>query len=71
MSMEEARHELIESPDLSGPVAIALLLGFLLLLGGKMHFSDILTEFVLGNAAMYVLFNFMAKVRIALSRRGK
>jgi purine-cytosine permease-like protein len=59
---------LVDFPDLSGPILISLCLGFLLLLGGKIHFSDILTYFILGNVVLYVLFMFMGKVINELSR---
>jgi hypothetical protein len=41
LSWEEGSEELVAAPDLWGPVTIGLALGGLLLLGGKMHFSDI------------------------------
>lgn len=68
VSLGEADRELITAPDLSGPILISFLLGLLLLLGGKIHFSDILSYFVLGNGAMYMLFNCMAKVLPSLLR---
>lgn len=71
LTLGDATAELVQSPDLSGPVLIALLLGFLLLLGGKIHFSDILTGFILGNGAMYVLFNFMARVSLISLRKRR
>ena len=49
-------------PDLSGPILIALLFGFLLLLAGKIHFGDIYAVFIFGNLLVYVFFNFMAQV---------
>lgn len=68
VTLEKADEELITSPDLSGPILIALSLGCLLLLGGKMHFSDIESGFLVGNLGMYVLFNYMTKVRPSLHR---
>jgi hypothetical protein len=62
LTFQNASEELITAPDLSGPILISLLLGFLLLLGGKMHFSDIETAFLVGNLLLYLLFNFMTKV---------
>lgn len=41
LSWEQGSEELVTAPDLWGPVAIGLTLGGLLMLGGKMHFSDI------------------------------
>ena len=40
-------------------------LGFVLLLGGKMHFSDIETAFIVGNILLYFLFNYMNKVNMS------
>ena len=51
-----------------GPILIALCLGVLLLLGGKIHFSDIESSFVMGSIWMYLLFNFMAKITISPPR---
>lgn len=69
-TFQEIGHDLVDFPDLSGPILIALCLGFLLLLGGKIHFSDILTYFILGNIVLYVLFMFMGKVINHLRRES-
>jgi hypothetical protein len=66
VTLQKADKDIIASPDLSGPILISLALGCLLLLGGKAHFSDIEAEFFLGNFTMYLLFNFMRKVRVPL-----
>lgn len=54
--------EMIEDPDLSGPILIALCFGMLLLLSGKVHFGDIYAIFIVGNTFVYFLFNFMSQV---------
>ena len=56
--------EMLEEADLSGPIAIALCFGMLLLLSGKIQFGDIYAIFVLGNVLLYFLFNFMSQVDI-------
>ena len=48
--------QVLDSPDLSGPIAIALCFGMLLLLAGKVHFGDIYAIFVVGNILIYFLF---------------
>ena len=60
--------ELVQSPDLSGPILISVTLGFLLLLGGKMHFSDIEAGFIIGTVLLYMLFNCMNKVIFLIVR---
>ena len=40
------------------------------MLGGKIHFSDILTYFILGNIVLYILFMFMGKVINHLRRES-
>ena len=55
--------EIIEDPDLTGPILIAVLLGTLLLLAGKSHFGDIYVMFIVGNILSYLLFNFMSQVQ--------
>lgn len=62
LTFKNANEELIVAPDLTGPVLISLTLGFMLLLGGKMHFSDIETAFIVGNILLYFLFNCMNRV---------
>ena len=57
---------MMEDPDLSGPILIALCFGCLLLLAGKVHFGDIYAIFILGNLLLYVFFNFMTQVIIKL-----
>ena len=56
--------EMMQEPDLSGPILIALCFGMLLLLSGKVHFGDIYAIFVVGNILLYFLFNFMSQVDI-------
>lgn len=53
---------MIMNPDLSGPIFIAFLLGFLLLFSGQLQFGDVYALFIFGNLYLYFLFNFMAKV---------
>lgn len=55
--------EVIEEPDLTGPILIAVILGILLLLAGKSHFGDIYVMFIVGNILSYLIFNFMSQVR--------
>ncbi len=62
VTFEQANEELVASPDLSGPILISLALGLLLLLGGKIHFSDIEAGFIIGTILLYILFNFMNRV---------
>lgn len=57
------------SPDLSGPVVIALALGFLLLFSGKIHFGDIYGVSLVGTVLLYFLLNFMSEVQTVLSKR--
>ena len=64
LTMQPVNEQMVESSDLMGPVAIALCMGFMLLLGGKLHFSDIESSFVMGSLCMYLLFNFMARVKV-------
>ena len=70
LKLQPVTDQMVESSDLAGPVCIALCLGFLLLLGGKLHFSDIESSFVVGSLALYLLFNFMAKVLSSHPERG-
>lgn len=62
LKMSKPSEEVIEDPDLSGPILIALCFGVLLLLSGKIHFGDIYAIFVFGNLLMYFLFNFMSQI---------
>jgi hypothetical protein len=57
----EPTYEMIADPDLSGPILIAMSLGCLLLLSGKVHFGDIYAMFILGNFLIYFLLNFMSQ----------
>lgn len=62
LKLAKPTDEVIEDPDLSGPIIIALLLGVLLLLSRKIHFGDIYALFVVGNLLLFFLFNFMSQV---------
>jgi hypothetical protein len=64
LRMSKPSNEIIQESDLSGPIIIALCLGLLLLLAGKVHFGDIYAIFVVGNLLLYFLFNFMSQVEI-------
>lgn len=64
LKLSKPSEEVIEDPDLSGPVLIALCFGFLLLLSGKLQFGDIYALFVLGNVLLFLLFNFMSQLEI-------
>jgi hypothetical protein len=57
-------YDIIHDPDLSGPIVIALTLGFLLLLTGKIHFGDIYAMFIFGNLLIYFLLNFISQVKV-------
>ena len=62
MTLQKVEDELLASPDLFGPLLIALALGVLLLLGGKLHFSDIEGCFIMGACLLYLLLNCMNRV---------
>jgi hypothetical protein len=64
LKLTKPSDDVIEDPDLSGPILIALCFGMLLLLAGKMHFGDIYAIFILGNLMLYFLFNLMSQVDI-------
>ena len=55
-------YDIINNPDLSGPILIALALGCLLLFAGKLHFGDIYAMFILGTGLLYFLINFISQV---------
>ena len=59
-------YQLIKNSDMSGPILIAMVFGFLLLLSGKVHFGDIYAMFIFGNTIMYVLINYMSQVKLIL-----
>jgi hypothetical protein len=52
----------MNTPDLTGPILIAVALGVLLLLSGKLHFGDIMGLTVIGAVLLYFLLNFMSNV---------
>ncbi len=64
----EPNYDIIHDPDLSGPIVIALALGCLLLLAGKIHFGDIYAMFILGNLLIYFLLNFISQVDLSTCR---
>ena len=64
LKMGQPDYDMIMNPDLAGPVMIAFGFGFLLLFSGQIHFGDIYAMFIIGNVLMFVLFNFMARVRL-------
>jgi hypothetical protein len=59
----QPNYDVIQNPDLSGPIMIALALGCLLLFAGKIHFGDIYAMLVFGNLLIYFLLNFISQVR--------
>lgn len=63
LMFKKPNEETLMNPDLSGPIAIALLLGFLLLFSGKLHFGDIYGVSILGTIIMYFLMNLMSEVK--------
>jgi hypothetical protein len=68
LKLSQPSYDIIHDPDLSGPIVIALSLGFLLLLAGKIHFGDIYAMFIVGNGLLYILLNFMSQVYYILVR---
>eukprot|EP01064_Diplonema_japonicum_P010273 TRINITY_DN1757_c0_g2_i7.p1 TRINITY_DN1757_c0_g2~~TRINITY_DN1757_c0_g2_i7.p1 ORF type:complete len:270 (+),score=41.56 TRINITY_DN1757_c0_g2_i7:64-810(+) len=58
--------EYIEDEDLAGPFCFALLLGFAMMLEGKMHFGHIYAYGVTGCLLMYGLLNLMSDVGVGL-----
>lgn len=68
LKLSQPSYDIIHDPDLSGPIVIALTLGFLLLLAGKIHFGDIYAMFILGNSLLYCLLNFMSQVLPSLTQ---
>jgi len=66
LKVGQPHSEMVTDPDLSGPIMIAMTLGCLLLLSGKIHFGDIYAMFIFGNGLIYFLLNFMAQVIIYL-----
>lgn len=57
-----------DEADMTGPVALCLLLGFLLLLQRKMQFGVIYGQATVGCIAIYVVFNLMSERGIDLYR---
>lgn len=64
LKMGVPSYEMVQDSDLSGPILIAMTLGCLLLLAGKVHFGDIYAMFILGNLLLYFLLNFMGQADI-------
>ena len=64
LKLGQPNADIIQDPDLSGPIAIALAFGCLLLFAGKIHFADIYAMFIFGNLLIYFLLNFISQVRI-------
>jgi hypothetical protein len=62
VTLKRPTEDNLGEPDLSGPVIIALGLGFLLLLSGKIHFGDIYGVSIIGTILLYFLLNFMSEV---------
>jgi protein YIPF5/7 len=57
-----------DEADMTGPVAMCLLLGFLLLLQSKVQFGVIYGQATVGCLALYVVFNLMSQRGIDLYR---
>jgi protein YIPF5/7 len=57
-----------DEADMTGPVAMCLLLGFLLLLQSKVQFGVIYGQATVGCIALYVVFNLMSQRGIDLYR---
>eukprot|EP01060_Flectonema_neradi_P014545 TRINITY_DN21181_c0_g1_i2.p1 TRINITY_DN21181_c0_g1~~TRINITY_DN21181_c0_g1_i2.p1 ORF type:complete len:266 (+),score=27.87 TRINITY_DN21181_c0_g1_i2:84-800(+) len=58
--------EYIEDEDLAGPLCFALLLGFAMMLGGKMHFGHIYAYGVSGCGLVWCLLNLMNEPGVGL-----
>lgn len=50
-----------DEPDMTGPIAMCLLLGFLLLLQSKVQFGVIYGQATVGCIAVYIVFNLMSE----------
>lgn len=57
-----------DEADMTGPVCLCLLLGFLLLMQGKVQFGVIYGQATVGCVAVYVVFNLMSQCGIDLYR---
>ena len=68
LTFQKVEDDLLAAPDLAGPLLIAMTLGVLLLLGGKLHFSDIEGCFIVGACILYFFLNFMNRVKCILFR---
>lgn len=68
IKLQQPVPDMVSDPDLVGPFAIALALGFLLLFAGKIHFGDIYAMFIVGNILSYLLINLMSKVSLVVAR---
>jgi len=53
----------LDAPDLTGPIVIAVAIGVFILLGGKLHFGDIVGLSVFGSLLLYLLLNLMSNVK--------
>ncbi|KAJ9441628.1 Protein YIPF5-like protein [Diplonema papillatum] len=62
----ESCKEYIDDEDLAGPVCFALLLGFSMMLEGKMHFGHIYAYGVTGCLLMYGLLNLMCETQVGV-----
>jgi len=52
----------LDAPELTGPIIIAVAIGVFLLLAGKIHFGDIVGLSMFGSVFLYFLLNFMSNV---------
>eukprot|EP01063_Lacrimia_lanifica_P021241 TRINITY_DN2851_c0_g1_i1.p1 TRINITY_DN2851_c0_g1~~TRINITY_DN2851_c0_g1_i1.p1 ORF type:complete len:295 (+),score=95.84 TRINITY_DN2851_c0_g1_i1:60-887(+) len=63
----DACREFIEDEDLAGPLCFALMLGFAMMLEGKMHFGHIYAYGVTGSLLVYGLLNLMSDADVGLT----
>ncbi|KAL4512775.1 hypothetical protein ABPG72_017460 [Tetrahymena utriculariae] len=52
--------QFLEDPDMSGPIILGFVFGFLLLLSGKMQFGYVYGFGISGTVAMYCIMNFLS-----------
>ena len=64
LKVAKPSEEVIDNPDLFGPIFIALCFGVLLLVSGKIQFGDIYAIFIVGNMLIYFLFNLISQVSV-------
>lgn len=61
-------HSFGEDADMAGPLLFCLLLGFVLLFSGKVHFGVIYGQAIIGCLSIYVIVNLMSSKGLDLYR---